>query len=236
MLTQEERIRYSRQLSLKEFGEEAQQKLKDANILVIGCGGLGSPALTYLAAAGVGYITIIDDDLVELKNLHRQTLYNTEDIGKKKVTIAAERLQKNNPAVSIETVDKRFTEKNAPVLMEGKTAILDCTDNYKTRRLIGEQSAALGIPLVFASVLNHEAQVTVFNYKQGPAYTDLFPELPADGTYQEPDIGLLGVLPGIAGTIQANEAIKIATGYGEALSGKLLIFSILENRFNLISI
>ncbi|HKJ43700.1 MAG TPA: HesA/MoeB/ThiF family protein [Sunxiuqinia sp.] len=236
MLTPEDKIRYSRQLSLQEIGEAGQQKLKDANVLVIGCGGLGSPALTYLAAAGVGFITIVDDDVVELNNLHRQTLYSTQDIGKKKVVLAAERLQDNNPNVLIETVDKRLTEKNAPVLFEGKTAILDCTDNYKTRRLIGEQSAALGIPLVFASVLNYEAQITVFNYAGGPAYVDLFPELPTDGMYKEEDIGLMGVLPGIAGAIQANELLKIVTGYGEVLSGKLLIFSILDNRFDMIVI
>ena len=236
MLTQEETIRYARQLSLRDIGIDGQQRLKAARVLVVGCGGLGCPALTYLAAAGVGHLTVVDDDAVELKNLHRQTLYGTGDIGKKKVGLAAERLHDNNPAVRIETVAQRFTADNASVLLQGQTAVLDCTDNYRTRRLIGEQSAALGIPLVFASVLNDEAQITVFNYRQGPAYADLYPASPADGTYREADLGLLGVLPGVAGALQANELIKIVTGYGEVLSGKLLIFSIRDHRFHIISL
>ena len=236
MLTAEEHIRYSRQLSLKEIGKTGQQKMKQANVLVIGCGGLGSPALTYLAAAGIGHITIVDHDVVNLNNLHRQTLYATADVGKKKVLLAADRLRNNNPNVQITSVETRFTDENAGDLLKGKTAVLDCTDNYSTRRLIGEQTARHKIPLVFASVLNHEAQLTVFNYKNGPCYNDLFPELPADGIYQEADIGLLGVLPGMAGAMQANELIKLVTGYGEILSGKLLIFSILNNQFNLFKI
>lgn len=233
-LSEAELTRYGRQVSLKEIGEAGQLKLKNANVLVIGCGGLGCPAITYLAAAGIGRITVVDNDVVNLSNLHRQTLYNTDDLGEKKVFLAGRRVQKNNPLVEIECLDTRFSEENAAELLETHDAVLDCTDNFSTRQLLGEKTREHRVPLVFASVLNYEAQVTVFNFQGGPAYRDLFPELPQDGIYKPEDIGLFGVLPGIAGALQANELIKIITGFGEVLSGKLLVFSIQSNRFNLI--
>lgn len=233
-LTEAELTRYGRQVSLKEIGEAGQLKLKNANVLVIGCGGLGCPAITYLAAAGIGRITIVDNDVVDLSNLHRQTLYSTDHLGEKKVFLAGKRVQKNNPLVKIECLDTRFSKENAAELLNNRDAVLDCTDNFSTRQLLGEKSGEYQIPLVFASVLNYEAQVTVFNFQEGPAYHDLFPELPKDGIYKPEDIGLFGVLPGIAGALQANELIKIITGCGEVLSGKLLVFSIQSNRFNVI--
>ena len=232
-LSKDDLSRFTRHFSLPEIGIEGQEKLKNARVLVIGAGGLGSPLLIYLASAGIGTIGIVDDDVVSLSNLQRQVLYTTTEVGLKKVKIASQKLKALYPEIEIQTFDLRLDQENAESLFHDYDAIADCTDNYKTRTLIGQVSAKLKKPLAFASVLNYEGQISVFNYKSGPAFNDLYPNMPQDGTYKENEIGLLGVLPGIAGTLQANEIIKIITGSGEVISGKLLIFNIQENRFNL---
>lgn len=228
-----ERLRFSRHLSLGEIGLEGQEKLKNARVLVVGAGGLGSPLLIYLAAAGIGTIGIVDDDLVSLSNLQRQILYTTAEVGSKKIDNASRKLQALYPELEIEKFDLRLNDDNAESVLDGFDVVADCTDNYKTRALIGRITEKLSIPLAFASVLNFEGQVSVFNYHGGPSFQNLFPQVPQDGVYKENEIGLLGVLPGIAGTLQANEIIKIVTGCGEVISGKLLVFDIQENRFNL---
>ena len=232
-LSSEDLSRFTRHFSLSEIGETGQEKLKNARVLVIGAGGLGSPLLIYLAAAGIGAIGIVDDDVVSTSNLQRQILYTSSEVGNKKVDIAAQKLKALYPEIDIQTYDTRLDDSNVESLFQQYGVIADCTDNYKTRQLIGSKSASLNKPLAFASVLNYEGQISVFNYQNGPVYADLFPTTPQDGIYSENDIGLLGVLPGITGTLQANEIIKILTGYGEVISGKLLVFNIRNNRFNL---
>lgn len=232
-LNNEDRTRFTRHFSLSEIGLTGQLKLKNARVLVIGAGGLGSPLLMYLAAAGIGNIGIVDDDVVSTSNLQRQILYTSAEVGQKKVEIAAQKLKALYPEIEVQPFDTKLDESNVEELFQQYDVIADCTDNYKTRQLIGLKSASLNKPLAFASVLNYEGQVSVFNYQNGPVYTNLFPTTPKDGIYNENDIGLLGVLPGITGTLQANEIIKIITGYGEVISGKLLVFNIRDNRFNL---
>jgi adenylyltransferase/sulfurtransferase len=235
-LSNDDLSRFTRHFSLAEIGQEGQEKLKNARVLVIGAGGLGSPLLIYLAAAGIGTIGIVDDDVVSLSNLQRQVLYTTAEIGFKKVEIASKKLKALYPEIEIQLFDWRLDDENAERLFRDYDIIADCSDNYKTRALIGQISGKLKKPLAFASVLNFEGQITVFNFQGGPAYSDLFPNVPKDGIYKEYEIGLLGVLPGIAGTLQANEIIKIITGCGEVISGKLLVFNLQENRFNLIRV
>lgn len=232
-LSNDDLSRFTRHFSLPEIGQEGQEKLKNARVLVIGAGGLGSPLLIYLAAAGIGTIGIVDDDVVSISNLQRQILYSTSEVGFKKVEVASRKLSTLYPEIEIELFDFRLNEENTEEIFKNYDVIADCTDNYKTRALIGEVSAKLNKPLAFASVLNYEGQISVFNFEGGPAYKDLYPSIPKDGIYKENEIGLLGVLPGIAGTLQANEIIKIITGYGEIIRGKLLVFNIQENRFNL---
>lgn len=231
-LTESDKVRFTRHISLPDVGANGQERLKNARILVVGAGGLGSPLLIYLAAAGVGHIILVDDDVVSLGNLQRQILYGTKDLGMKKVFLAQSRINDIYPETKVICHDIRLTPENADELISSADVVADCTDNYKTRTLLGEKTRQQDIPLVFASVLNYEAQVTVFNYQGGPCLADLFPELPPDGLFQENEIGLMGVLPGVAGTLQANEVLKVIVGHGEVLSGKLLVFSLLENRFN----
>lgn len=235
-LSREDLSRFTRHFSLSEIGHAGQERLKNARVLVIGAGGLGSPLLIYLAAAGIGHIGIVDDDTVSISNLQRQVLYSNAEIGRKKVAVASEKLSGLYPEIEINTFDTRLNDATAEELMKQYHVVADCTDNFRTRELIGLVSARLKIPLAFASVLNYEGQVTVFNYQDGPSFENLFPQVPQDGIYNENDIGLLGVMPGIAGTLQANEIIKIITGYGKVISGKLLVFDIRENRFNLFRI
>ena len=232
-LSSEDFSRFTRHFSLAEIGQEGQEKIKNSRVLVIGAGGLGSPLLIYLAAAGIGTIGIVDDDVVSISNLQRQILYTTAEVGSKKVEIASKKLKALYPEIEIQLFDWRLNEENAEILFQDYDVIADCTDNYKTRALIGQVSAKFKKPLAYASVLNYEGQISVFNFEGGPAVSDLYPNIPKDGIYKENEIGLLGVLPGIAGTLQANEIIKIITGYGEIISEKLLVFNIQENRFNL---
>ncbi len=230
MLINKEKDRYSRHLILAGFGEEAQLKLKKAKVLVVGAGGLGCPALLYLTAAGVGTISIIDDDKVSESNLQRQILFNNEDVGKEKVFAAKEKLNAQNPFIKIETYSEKITKKNALDIIKDHDLVIDGSDNFATRYLLNDACVILNKPLVYGAIYKFEGQVSVFNYKNGPTYLCLFPEPPNEGEMPAcGEVGVLGVLPGIIGTWQATEAIKIITGVGEPLSGKLLSFDLLTN-------
>ncbi|WP_243349766.1 HesA/MoeB/ThiF family protein [Parabacteroides sp. FAFU027] len=219
--------RYSRHLLLPEIGEAGQRKLHGASVLVIGCGGLGCPALQYLTAVGVGRIGIVDADVVSVSNLQRQILFGTKDVGRYKVEVAKEKLSDLNPNITFDVYPEMLTMDNAEDIISRYDLVLDCCDNFPTRFLIGDVTARLQKPLVFGSIYQFEGQVSVFNYQQGPSYRDLFPEAP-DGVRPASDVGVLGVLPGVVGAIQATEVVKIITGAGEVLSGKLLMYDALK--------
>ncbi len=222
----DELLRYQRHLSLSGFGPEAQEKLKRGSVLVIGAGGLGCPALLYLAAAGVGRITIIDADIVDVSNLQRQILYTTADTGISKSEAAAARLRALNPLIKVTPVVARFTHDNALAFVAAHDVVLDGSDNFATRYLVNAACVLAGRPLVYGAIQGFEGQASVFNFRGGPTYRCLFPEPPAPGTVPNcAEAGVLGVLPGLIGTIQATEAIKLLTGLGEPLSGRLLLWN-----------
>lgn len=227
--SKEELLRYNRHLILPSFGLEAQQKIKTAKVLVVGAGGLGSPLLLYLAAAGVGTIGIVDFDSVDETNLQRQVLFTVEDTGKPKVEAARNRLQSLNPHIRIIIHDTRLTSQNALEIIRDYDIVADGTDNFPTRYLVNDASVLLGKPNVYASVFRFEGQLAVFNYNNGPNYRDLHPTPPPPGLVPDcAEGGVLGVLPGIIGSLQALEIIKLITGVGETLSGKLYIFDALR--------
>lgn len=228
--------RYSRHLILPGFGIRGQKKLKAAKVLIVGAGGLGSAALKYLAAAGVGRIGIIDNDIVSISNLQRQVLYDTGDIGNKKTEVAKIKLSMLNPHIDIKIYDCELTRENAGNIINSYDLVIDCSDNYLTRYITNYNTLKLHKPLVFGSVKNYEGQLSVFNYKAGPEYKDLYPEPPDESEIKESDLGVLGVLPGIIGCLQANEAIKIITGNGDILSGYLLVINLLKNSFTKLKI
>ena len=222
--------RYSRHLVLPGFGMENQKKLKNASVLVIGAGGLGAPLLLYLAAAGVGKIGIVDPDRVDESNLQRQVLYTMEDIGYLKVDAARRRLLAMNPLVEVETFPYALTNENALQILGNYDVVADGTDNFPTRYLVNDACVILGKVNVYASIFRFEGQVSVFNYtlpggERGPNYRNLYPTPPAAGSIPScAEGGVLGVLPGIIGSIQANEVIKIITGIGAPLAGRLFLF------------
>lgn len=230
----QELAHYSRHLSIPEFGMDGQKKLKAAKVLAVGTGGLGAPMLQYLAAAGVGTIGLVDFDKIESSNLHRQILFGTSDVGRPKVEVAKERLQEINPHINIEVHETRITSENALEIMKGYDVVADGTDNFPTRYLINDASVMLDIPNVHGSIFQFEGQVSVFNYvdeegDRGPNYRDLFPEPPPPGLVPScAEAGVLGVLPGIIGCIQAVEVIKVITGIGDTLAGKLFLFDALN--------
>ena len=232
--TKEELERYSRHLIIPEFNIEGQRKLKAARVLVIGTGGLGAPLLQYLSAAGVGTIGIVDFDVVEDSNLQRQVLFTQADIGRPKVEVAKERIHSQNPHITVNTYNTTFTSENAVEIASEYDIIADGTDNFPTRYLVNDVSVLLNIPNVYASIFRFEGQVTVFNYgdahgNTGPNYRDLFPTPPPPGLVPScAEGGVIGVLPGILGSLQANEVIKVITGVGENLSGKLFLFDALN--------
>ena len=234
-LNPDELRHYSRQIAMPQFGEEGQKKLKHAKIAVIGAGGLGAPVLQYLAAAGVGTIGIFDFDVVEESNLHRQVLFNRGDIGKPKAKVAADRLKKLNPHINIIAHQALITPENVIKQLEPYGLAVDGSDNFLTRYIINDACLILDIPLVYGSIYRFEGQCTVFNYvgnngMRGPNLYGLYPEMPEEGFIPDCNTaGVLGVLPGVIGSIQATEAIKIATGIGEVLSGNLLLMSLLNN-------
>lgn len=237
MFTGEELKQYNRQIRLPEIGLSGQEKLKQAKVLMIGAGGLGCPILQYLAAAGVGKIGIVDNDVVDLTNLHRQVLYTVADVGSPKATIAKQKLQLLNPHVNITAYTEYFSAGNAESLCAHYDLVIDGSDNFETRYLINDTSVALNKVLVFGSILKFEGHISVFNYKNGPDYRDVFPE-PPDST-EVPncsEIGVLGVLPGMIGAYMANEAIKIICNIGEVLSGKLMVVDTLNNTTSIFKI
>lgn len=226
--------RYQRQLILTEFGEPAQDRLRAASILVIGAGGLGCPLLQYLVAAGAGGIGIVDDDVVSLSNLHRQPLYSMKDIGKLKVTVAAKKLQALNPQVQIRQYAKRITSKNALQIIENYDIIADASDNFATRYLVNDACVLLHKPLVFGAVSKWEGQLAIFNAGDANSavnYRDLFPQQPEEGTILNcAEAGVLGPLPGIIGTMMANEIIKFVAETGTTLTNKMLIYNSFNNQ------
>lgn len=228
--------RYQRQIILKEFGVEAQEKLHHAKVLVIGAGGLGCPAIQYLAAAGVGTIGIVDFDTVELSNLQRQTLFNVEDVGEQKVLIAAKKMHAFNPEISIHTHQIKLNNKNAYNLISNYNIVLDGTDNFATKYVINDVCMMLNKPLVYAAILGFEGQLAVFNLpnkttQTAISYRDLFPNPPnPDNVPTCNQAGVIGVLPGIIGTMQAAEAIKIITGIGNVLNNSIVSYNVLYNQ------
>ncbi len=230
-----ELTRYSRHFVLPQFGEEGQRKLKAASVVVVGAGGLGCPVLQYLTAAGVGTIGIIDSDQVSESNLQRQILYGSEDIGKNKCTQAGQKLQLLNPNVKTLPVPSIINADNALDLLHPFDIVVDCTDNFQTRYLLNDACVLLNKPLVYGSVFRYEGQVSVFNYKGGPNYRDLYPSPPSPGSVPDcEEGGVLGVLPGIIGSLQANEILKIIAGIGEPLRGRLLVLDTLSLETQLI--
>ena len=229
--------RYSRQIALPEFSEAGQRKLRDASVLIVGAGGLGSPASTYLAAAGVGRIGLVDFDRVDVTNLHRQILYGTSDVGRPKLEAAQERLSDANPDVAIETHHARLDSTNALDIFRNYDVILDGTDNFATRYLVNDACVLLGKPNVYGSVFRFDGQVSVFATHDGPCYRCLYPEPPPPHLVPNcAEGGVLGVLPGIIGTLQATEAIKLITGIGETLAGRLLLFDALRMTFRVMRV
>ncbi len=229
-LSPQEMARYARHIAIPEFNVEGQQKLKASKVLVIGSGGLGSPMLLYLAAAGVGHIGIVDFDVVDESNLQRQVLFTIDDLGKSKAETAAAKLHKLNPHIKISVHNTAFSKDNALDIIKDYDVVADGTDNFPTRYLVNDACVLAGKVNVYASIFRFEGQVSVFNYPQkdgerGPNYRDLFPEPPPPGLVPNcAEGGVLGVLPGIIGSLQASEVIKVITGVGEPLSGKLFLF------------
>src|SRR6187397_2043177 len=225
--------RYHRQIILPEFGEEGQQKLFFAKVLVIGAGGLGCPALQYLTAAGVGTIAIVDDDVVALNNLHRQVLYSVNDIGLSKAERAAKVLQQLNPEIKIISYNERLTTQNALMIIDDFDIIIDGTDNFSTRYMINDACVLMNKPLVYGAISQFEGQVCVFRNQneEDVNYRDIFPDPPKDGEVLNcAEAGVLGVLPGIIGTMMANETIKLISAIGEPLIDQLFAYNALNNQ------
>jgi molybdopterin/thiamine biosynthesis adenylyltransferase/rhodanese-related sulfurtransferase len=235
MLSTEDRNRYSRQIILPNFGLEAQDRLKNASVLVIGCGALGCPVLTYLASAGVGKIGLVDGDHVEFSNLHRQPLYTELDIGKQKARVAKIQLKKLNASLQYEVFDTFISRDNAFEIAKKYDVIVDGTDNFPTRYLINDLCVLSGKVNIHASILQYTGQVSVFNFlnttgERGPNYRDLYPTPPLPGEVPScAEGGVIGALPGIIGTMQAMEVIKVLTGIGTPLSGRLFCYDTLNN-------
>ena len=242
-LTLEEIDRYARHLVLPEIGGSGQQKLKEATVVVVGAGGLGSPVLQYLAAAGVGTIRAIDDDMVSLSNLQRQVIHTTQSVGRSKVNSAKSALREVNPYVKVETVASRLTEANAREAVRDCTVAIDGTDNFTTRYVLAEACEKMHTPLVSGAVNRFDGSVTVLmpwlqdsDGRYHPRYTELFPNQPDDSALPTcEEVGVLGATTGIIGTIQAAEAIKIITGAGEPLIGRLLMIDTLRMEFQTIT-
>ncbi len=234
-MNEQEKERYNRQIILSPWGLQPQEKVKASRVLVIGAGGLGCPVISYLAAAGVGTIAILDFDVVDISNLQRQVIYDMSDVGKNKALAASKKMQAFNPLINVIAIEKTLDETNALELISGYDVIVDATDNFETRYLINDACVILGKPFVFASILGFEGQVSVFNYKDGPTYRCLYPE-PSENAPNCNENGVLGTLAGTIGSIQANEVLKIISGVGETLSGKLLVVDLLRNSYTTVNI
>ncbi len=232
-LSASEAERYDRQIRLAGFGIEGQRNLVDATITVVGAGGLGCPALSYLATAGVGSIIIIDPDVVDLSNLHRQPLYATDDVGIPKVKAAATRLHALNPEVVVSAVEETVTDQNAQEVIAGSDVVIDATDNFAVRYALNSACIALEIPLVYASVYGFEGQLAAFDSVDGPCYRCLFPVDPSgDAVLDCSTVGVLGAVTGVIGSLQASAAIQIAAGVDHGLYGTLTLFNAMQGRFD----
>lgn len=231
-LNKEEYERYSRHLILPEVGLEGQKRLKAASVLCIGTGGLGSPLLLYLAAAGIGRIGIVDFDVVDHSNLQRQVIHGTSWVGKPKIVSAKDRILEINPYCQVDLYETRLSSENALDIVEPYDIVVDGTDNFPTRYLVNDACVLLNKPNVYGSIFRFEGQATVFNYEGGPNYRDLYPEPPPPGLVPScAEGGVLGILPGVIGVIQATETIKIILGKGTTLSGRLLLYNSLDMTF-----
>ncbi len=238
ILSPRELKRYSKQIMIPEIGIEGQEKLKQASVLVIGAGGLGCPVLQYLVAAGVGKVAIVEFDMVNETNLQRQILYGSDDVGKLKSIIAKNRLEHLNPLVEIEIFNLRLDATNSLGIIKDFDIIVDATDNHETRYIINDSCVILNKPMIHGAIYKFEGQVSVFNYNGGATYRCYNPSA-SKKDYKNPapaDVGLLGVLPGITGTFMANEVIKVITGKGNILSGKVLLFNILDHSSRLVTV
>lgn len=237
VLSDRELRRYSRQIMLPEIGVAGQEKLKKASVLVVGAGGLGCPVLQYLAAAGVGKLAVAEFDTVSEANLQRQVLYGSEDIGKLKSIIATKRIEQLNNLIQTERINLRIDASNSLKILRDYDIVVDATDNLQTRYVINDSCVILNKPMVHGAIYKYEGQVAVFNYRGGATYRCFNPK--DSGKFKNPDpsdSGLLGVLPGITGTIMTSEVIKIITGSEEVLSGRMLVFNIIDYSFRLLEI
>ncbi|BAY17469.1 hypothetical protein NIES21_33070 [Anabaenopsis circularis NIES-21] len=231
-LTKDDYERYSRHLILPEVGVDGQKRLKSASVLCIGTGGLGAPLLLYLAAAGVGRIGIVDFDVVDTSNLQRQVIHGTTWVGKPKIESAKNRIHEINPHCQVDLYETRLSSENALDIIRPYDIVVDGTDNFPTRYLVNDACVLLNKPNVYGSIFRFEGQATVFNYEGGPNYRDLYPEPPPPGMVPScAEGGVLGILPGIIGVIQATETVKIILGNGNTLSGRLLLYNALEMKF-----
>lgn len=238
ILTPREIRRYSKQIMIPEIGTAGQEKLKKSKVLVVGAGGLGCPVLQYLVAAGVGKVAMVEYDMVNETNLQRQILYGSDDAGKLKSIIAKNRLDNLNPLVETEIFNLRLDASNALRILKDFDIIVDATDNTESRYIINDACVIINKPMVHGAIYKFEGQVSVFNYDGGPTYRCYNPSV-NEKEFRNPspsEVGVIGVLPGITGTFMANEVIKIITGAGKVLAGKVLIFNIAENTFHLIHV
>jgi adenylyltransferase/sulfurtransferase len=232
-LSKAEVERYSRQMVLPEVGPAGQHKLKASSVVIIGAGGLGIPASVYLAAAGVGRLGIVDDDKVEKSNLHRQTIYSEEDVGAQKAVVAAKKLRQVNPHILVEPHNVKLDSSNAMEILGTYDVVVDCTDNFPARYLINDACVLLGKPDVYASIFRFDGQVSVFDAKKGPCYRCLFPEPPPADSVQDCAVaGVMGVLPGIMGSLQAVQVMSLLLGSGQSLTGRLVLFNGTDMTFN----
>lgn len=236
-LSRDELVRYGRHVSIPEVGLAGQRRLRASSVLIVGAGGLGSPAALYLAAAGVGRLGLVDHDRVELSNLQRQVLYDTDAVGTPKLASARARLTGLNPDVAVETFETRMDSSNAFEILDGWDFIIDGSDNFPTRYLVNDACVMLGTPFAYGAILRFEGQASVFGTSDGPCYRCLFRDPPPPGLVPNcAEAGVLGVLPGIVGSIQANEAIKWLTGIGDTLAGRLLLIDALRMEFRSLDI
>ncbi|MCX7600608.1 MAG: molybdopterin-synthase adenylyltransferase MoeB [Meiothermus sp.] len=232
MWTKEELDRYARHIVLPGVGGAGQARLKQSSVLVVGAGGLGSPVLMYLAAAGVGRLGIVEMDVVSLSNLQRQVLFDTEALGQPKANVAKVRLNSLNPHVQVETHTLKLDSHNALSILGLYDLVIDCSDNLPTRYLINDACVLLDKPLVYGAIHQFEGQLSVFHYRDGPCYRCLYPQPPKPGTVTNcSEVGVFGVLPGVIGSLMAAEALKILLRQGETLSGKLLVYDGLQAHF-----
>ena len=229
--------RYSRHIALNEIGVRGQEKISKAKVLVVGAGGLGCPVLQYLAAAGIGTLGIVDFDVVEESNLQRQILYGTSTTGENKALAAKKKLEDLNPTISIDAIPEKLAYSNVVSLFNQYDIIVDGSDNFETRYLINDAALITNRPVVFGAIFKFEGQLSVFNYNNGPTYRCLFPVPPTKENIPNcSEVGVLGVLPGIVGSMQANEVLKIVLGIGEVLSGKLCCYNSKTNDFQILLI